>query len=316
MGGERSSQTHRLSCAVIGLGRMGSAVARRMHNDRHTVYGYDLDAHLLEEAAKNNIFPLDNLKQAAEKASVIWLMVPAGKAIDVVLEQILPHLSPGQIIVDGGNSNPTDTRRRAALCEKHKVAFVDCGTSGGIDGGELGFSLMIGGEQQAFQSLVPLFESLAFQRIGFCHTGPSGSGHYVKMVHNGIEYALLQAYAEGIHLLHDGHYKDLDLGAITKVWQDGSVIRSWINQLAHEVLSSKPNIDRIPGAIGENQTGRWTSDEGKKYSVPLPTIDASLDVRAWSRETGGNMTTQLVALLRKRFGGHPLETATTKKESS
>jgi len=230
-------------------------------------------------------------------------MVPAGQPVDDVLAALTPHLNPNAIVIDGGNSFFKDSIRRHGQLAAKQIQFLDCGTSGGLHGKATGFSLMIGGNRPAFESIEPIFTAIAAPD-GCLYVGPAGSGHFVKMVHNGIEYGLLQAYAEGFHLIKDGPYKDINLADIAHVWNHGAIIRSWICQLAEEVLKKDQDLTGIQGSIGENLTGRWTVDTAKECNVPLPTIQQALDVRAWSRQTGGNYATKLVAVLRNAFGGH------------
>ena len=294
-----------MNIGCIGLGKMGEALVYRACMAGHTVWAYDEDEKKTKAVMQYNAKPCNSIEQLMAECSTIWLMVLAGKIVDDVLHQPYPYLKAGMTIIDSGNSNYKDTIRRAEELESINVNFVDCGTSGGMNGREKGFSLMIGGKEEVYKNLIGLFHAFAAPN-GFCYIGPSGSGHYVKMVHNGVEYALLQSYAEGMHLLHDGYFKDLNLTEIAHVWQNGSVIRSWIGELLHEVLAENPDFEQIPGGIGENLTGAWTQEEGKERNVKTPMLDEVLAIRSESRKTGGDLSTKLVALLRKRFGGHQL----------
>jgi 6-phosphogluconate dehydrogenase len=186
------------------------------------------------------------------------------------------------------------------------IHFIDCGTSGGIHGKDFGFSLMIGGDHTAFIAAEPIFKALAMDQ-GYAHLGPSGAGHYVKMVHNGIEYALLQAYAEGFHVLKNGSYDNFDLEKICSVWNSGSIVRSWIVELARQVFEKDQTFTNVSGHIFENKTGQWMIEEARERNIPVKTIMQSLDIRAWSRATGGNYATKIVAMLRQQFGGHPIK---------
>jgi 6-phosphogluconate dehydrogenase len=233
-------------------------------------------------------------------------MVPAGEVVDSVIEQIKPKLKPKTIIIDGGNSLFTDTIKRAINLEKQKIFYLDCGTSGGLKGKEIGFSLMVGGDKNAYEKITPIFDAIAAPS-GYAHMGPSGSGHYVKMVHNGIEYAILQAFGDGFNLLKNGHYKNLDLKTIARVWSNGAVIRSWVVELLHEIFSKITDFEQISGKIGENLTGRWTLEEANKQKIDFEILEKALTKRSWSRKTGGDFSTKLVALLRNKFGGHKLE---------
>jgi 6-phosphogluconate dehydrogenase len=244
----------------------------------------------------------------ADRVRVIWIMVPAGKPVDDVLAALRSHLQAGDLIIDGGNSHFKDSIRRCSDVQKINVHFLDCGTSGGVHGKELGFALMVGGDRAAFAMAAPIFKALAVGGdCGYAYLGPSGAGHYVKMVHNGIEYALLQAYAEGFHLLKDGSYKDLNLEQVCQVWNGGSVVRSWIVELARQVFERDQALTSVGGQIGENKTGQWAVDEAHERCVPVKMIEDALAIRAWSRETGGNYATKVVAMLRHQFGGHAVK---------
>lgn len=292
---------------LVGLGRMGQSIAERLIKYGHEVFAYDPSEEARQRTLAFGVQPVDSLEAVARVSRVIWLMVPAGKPVDDCLASLSHALQEHDIVVDGGNSFFGDTIRRHAELAQKKVYFVDCGTSGGLKGREIGFSLMVGGDAIAYKKLEPVFHAIACSQ-GFAYFGPSGAGHYVKMVHNGVEYALLQAYAEGFHLLKDGHYPGLDLAKIADVWAHGSVVRSWIVELAQEIFEHDQQLADVGGAIGENKTGQWTLDEAKKEGVPVDLIERALAIRAWSRETGGNYATKVVALLRNKFGGHPLET--------
>lgn len=308
-----------MKVGLIGLGRMGQAIAARLVHAGISVVGYDKfmpekidlsihsvsdnDSHRLTSSALFST--VKTAADVAEQARIIWLMIPQGKPVDEVIEELRPHLKKDDIIIDGGNSFYEDTLRRYELLKKHDVHYLDCGTSGGLHGRNLGFCLMIGGQREAYQACHELFSAVAAPN-GFKYLGPSGAGHYVKMVHNGIEYGLLEAYAEGLHVLHNGAYKDLDLAGISHLWNQGSIIRSWILELAHDVLARNPDFSKISGAVGENLTGLWTYEEAQRRSVPVPVIKTALDVRAESRKTGGNYATKVVSLLRHEFGGHPI----------
>jgi 6-phosphogluconate dehydrogenase len=238
-------------------------------------------------------------------------MVPAGDPVDAVIAELIEVAKPGDIIIDGGNSNFNDSIRLYNTLKLKQLNVIDCGTSGGVHGKDLGFSLMIGGDKDIFEKLEPIFKAISAPG-GYEYMGPAGAGHYVKMVHNGIEYALLQAYAEGFDLLKNGKYKDLDLAKVSEVWNRGSIIRSWILNLAHNVFVQDQDLKNISGEIGENKTGQWTLDEAKKCGVSVDLIEKSLQIRAWSRQTGGNYGTKVVAMLRNQFGGHSFKRLSAK----
>lgn len=295
-----------MKIGLIGLGRMGHAIAYRLLKHGHDVWGFDRDEKNSKLAAANEVKTVASLQDITKNVNVFWLMVPAGEIVDSVINDLLPHLKQGDIIIDGGNSNFKDSVRRYQNLISQKINYVDCGTSGGLHGKDFGFSLMIGGDKKIFERLEPIFKSIAAPQ-GYAYMGPSGAGHYVKMIHNGIEYALLQSYAEGFHLLKDGKYKDLDLEKISDVWNHGSIIRSWILELAHNIFEKDQNLLDVSGKIGENKTGRWMLEEAREQSVPVDLIERSLEIRANSRQDGGNYATKVVAMLRNQFGGHSIE---------
>ncbi len=295
-----------ITVGMIGLGRMGLAIAQRLVQAKHRVVGFDQTSAMMDAAKTQGVETVQGLEALVQQSTVLWLMIPAGKPVDDVLAHVKPMLRPDQIIIDGGNSFFKDSMRRAEQLAPQKIAFLDCGTSGGVHGKDLGFSLMIGGDKQAYEKVVLLFEAIAAPS-GYFYVGPSGSGHYVKMVHNGIEYALLQAYAEGFHMIKDGPFKNTDLEAVAHVWNHGAIIRSWIGELAEKVFARDQDLNEISGAIGENLTGQWTIEIAKELNVPVRLIAESLAVRAWSRQTGGNYATKVVAMLRHEFGGHEVK---------
>ena len=295
-----------MKVGLIGLGRMGISIVDRLVKAGHDVVGFDPSADARIQAEKLGATVVESIEQITAGTRIFWLMVPAGKPVDEVIDELRPGLKAGDIVIDGGNSHFPDSVRRYAQLQQLKVHFVDCGVSGGLKGREIGFSIMVGGDKQIFEHLIPIFEALSAPD-GFGYMGPAGAGHYVKMIHNGVEYALLQAYAEGFHLLQEGRYNNLDLEKIARVWSNGSVIRSWIVELCEEIFNENPNLTDVPGAIGENLPGRLTQQEAHEQRVPIRMIDDSLDIREWSRETGGNFGTKVVAMLRNKFGGHKLE---------
>lgn len=297
-----------MKIAVVGLGRMGFSVAHRALLGGHEVVGFDFSAERCDAARAVGATIAPDLQTVARQARVIWLMVPAGAPVDAVIAEMLAHLHKGDIIIDGGNSKFTDSIRRAKELAQQEIIFLDCGTSGGLRGGEIGFSLMIGGDTQAYAQLQDLWVALAAPN-GFGHVGPSGAGHYVKMVHNGIEYGIMQAYAEGLHLIKDGSYKDahIDLAEVTRIWNNGGIIRSFLLELAQEIVTKDQDLSTISGAIEESGMGSWTVQEAHNNKIPVTVIEESLAVRARSRATGGNYATKVVAMLRNAFGGHSVQ---------
>lgn len=296
---------------VIGLGRMGRAIVTRLLKAKHSVVGYDLQEESRLSIQHLGASTVDNITDIAKQARIIWLMVPAGDLVNEVINELKPHLQSGDIIIDGGNSFFEHSIQRHNDLATINVGFLDCGTSGGLAGEQIGFSLMIGGDEIVFNKIEPILASIAAPN-GYAYMGAPGSGHYVKMVHNGIEYALLQGYAEGFHLLKEGQYPQLDLAKIANVWNHGSIIRSWILELAHNVFEKDQELKNISGAIGENLTGRWTVDEAQKQDIPVDLIEQALTIRALSRATGGNFGTKVVAMLRHEFGGHEVKKSNDK----
>jgi 6-phosphogluconate dehydrogenase len=301
-----------MNIAVIGLGKMGEAIAWRALQAGHMVYGYDTNTapEFVESIKKQGIIYVRQLSDYREYAiDLFWIMVPQGHIVDSVLNEICIYACKGSLFLDGGNSHFTDSIRRAHYLEQQGFSFLDCGTSGGVHGRKNGFCLMVGGDRKAYEKVESLLTAVAAHN-GCLYTGPSGTGHYVKMIHNGIEYGMLQAYAEGFHLLKDGSFKDaqLDLEAIAMVWNHGSVVRSWILELVQNVMHNDPEMDSVVGSVAATGMGAWTVEEAHKTTIPVPVIEKSLDVRTWSQETGGNYATKVVAMLRNQFGGHAFVT--------
>ncbi|MGC2310316.1 MAG: decarboxylating 6-phosphogluconate dehydrogenase [Candidatus Babeliaceae bacterium] len=296
-----------MNIGIVGLGKMGAALVSRWLAAQYKVIGYDViiksTTPITVNSGATDFMIVDTLEALAQQARIIWLMIPAGKPVDQAIVDLIPFLKPRDIIIDGGNSYFEDSVRHYTLLKQHGISFLDCGVSGGIHGYEQGFSLMIGGDKDAFEYVEPLFKVLAFPQ-GYAYVGPAGAGHYVKMVHNGIEYALLQAYAEGFQLLKEGHYPHLDLAQISAAWNHGAVIRSWILSLLHEILLKDQDLKNIAGIVDESGMGRWTVEQAHKYKVPVTLIEDALKIREQSHITGGNYATKLVALLRAAFGGH------------
>jgi 6-phosphogluconate dehydrogenase len=295
-----------MKVALIGLGKMGEALAYRALQAGHEVFGFDLNADNCATAAQSGVRIVNAIEDFARKdIHIFWLLVPQGKVVDGVIAQLQPILQVGDIIIDGGNSKFTDSIRRAEELALHNIFFIDCGTSGGVNGRINGFCLMVGGDKKVYATIEPLLQSVATQG-GCAYVGPSGAGHYVKMVHNGIEYGLLQAYAEGFHLLKKGEFESahFDLEKIATLWNHGSVIRSWILELVEDIMKEDQNLDDISGNIASTGMGQWTVDAAHKSGIPVTVIEESLKVRERSEKTGGNYATKVVAMLRNKFGGH------------
>jgi len=294
---------------MIGLGRMGGNMTERLLRRGHEVVAFDRTPAAVakyQTLGATGVSDLTAVAQALETPRVVWIMVPAGDPVDQTIAALLPNLSPGDIIIDGGNSNFHDTIRRGQALAKSKIEFIDSGTSGGIWGLENGYCLMVGGSNDAVKHCEPIFTALAPEN-GYAHVGPTGAGHYVKMVHNGIEYGLLQAYAEGYEILHASKvFPELDLKQIASVWQYGSVVRSWLNELAVTAFQRDANLDAVKGWVADSGEGRWTVQEAIDVDVPAPVITLSLLTRFRSRQTD-SFSAKVIAALRNEFGGHEVK---------
>jgi 6-phosphogluconate dehydrogenase len=298
-----------MQLGMIGLGRMGGNMVQRLLQGGHQVVVFDrstdaVKAHVAKGAkgAKD----LADLSARVGAPRVVWVMVPAGAAVESTIEQLLPGLSKGDIIIDGGNSNYKDSMRRAAWLKGKGIEFIDAGTSGGIWGLTIGYCLMIGASAEAFKRCEPIFKTLA-PPDGYAHVGPPGSGHYVKMIHNGIEYGMLQAYAEGYEILHASKNFDLDLHQIAAVWNRGSVVRSWLNELAERAFAKDTELAALKGYVEDSGEGRWTVQEAIDLDVPAPVITLSLLTRFRSRQSD-SFSAKVIAALRNEFGGHAVKT--------
>jgi 6-phosphogluconate dehydrogenase len=293
-----------MELGVIGLGRMGRIVVDRTLSAGHDVVAFDIDADAVAAAADAGARPADSIADVAEQlgeAKRIWLMVPAGDPVDAALDELNGLVDGDDVVVDGGNSHFEDSTRRA---EETDAAYLDCGTSGGPAGAEHGFSLMVGGPEWAYDELTPVFDAVATGPEGHGHMGPAGSGHYVKMVHNGVEYALMQAYGEGFELLANGRY-DLDLESVANTWNNGAVIRSWLLELCEEAFREEGNdLGTVADRVEGGSTGTWTVQEALEQEVPVPLIYQSLAERFGSRADDGRFSRRLANRLRYGFGRH------------
>jgi 6-phosphogluconate dehydrogenase len=299
-----------MQLAMIGLGRMGGNMVQRLLQGGHEVVVYDRSADAVKphvamgaSAAKD----LADLSARLKAPRVVWIMVPAGAPVESTIDQLLPALAKGDIIIDGGNSNYNDSVRRAARVKERGVEFIDSGTSGGIWGLTVGYCLMIGASPEAFRRCEPIFKTLAPPE-GYAHVGPPGAGHYVKMIHNGIEYGLLQAYAEGYEILHASKDFKLDLRQISAVWNRGSVVRSWLNELAERAFAKDTDLTALKGYVEDSGEGRWTVQEAIDLDVPAPVITLSLLARFRSRQAD-SFGAKVIAALRNEFGGHAVRSS-------
>ena len=296
-----------MELGMIGLGRMGSNMAQRLLIGGHRVVVYDPVRETVETMTKQGAVGTTSVVEMVEKLThprAVWLMVPSGKPTESNINTLVNELSPGDIIVDGGNSNYKDSMRRAEVLAEKEILFLDVGTSGGIWGLKEGYCLMVGGDSGAFHRMEPVFQTLApSPKRGYGHVGPSGAGHFVKMVHNGIEYGLMQAYAEGFELMQAKREFDLDLHQIAEIWRYGSVVRSWLLDLAAAALGEDPKLESIQAYVEDSGEGRWTVQESIELAVPVPVIAQSLQARFRSRQAQP-FGAKLLAALRQQFGGH------------
>ena len=295
--------------AMIGLGRMGGNMSERLMKGGHEVVVYARKAEEVQryvsKGATGASSPTD-ITSKLKAPRIVWIMVPAGKPVEETIASLLPGLAEGDVIIDGGNSNYHDSMRRAGELQTKGIHFIDSGTSGGIWGLANGYCLMIGASHEAFKLCEPIFKTLA-PADGYAHTGPPGAGHYVKMVHNGIEYGMLQAYAEGYEILHASKdFNGLDLHKIAAVWNRGSVVRSWLNELAEMAFEKDADLSNLRGYVEDSGEGRWTVQEAIDLDVPAPVITLSLLMRLRSRQAD-SFSAKVIAALRNEFGGHAVK---------
>ena len=298
-----------MKIAIAGLGRMGSQIARKLAEGGHDVVAQNRSREPIDAAVKYGAKPAyektDVVKAFRSEKIILWLMVPA-EIVDTQLNEWLGLIPKGSIIIDGGNSDFRLTKIRADNVRFSGDELIDVGTSGGVWGYKNGFCMMAGGDKTAFKAVEPILKTLSTPHGGYQYFGESGSGHFVKMVHNAIEYGMMESLAEGYRLLKEGAYKDLDLAAAGEVWQRGSVVNSWLNELARQALAENPSLEGINGVVAESGETRWTLETAKELGIPLPAIQKSFDVRLASQKGDTNFATKLLAAMRAKFGGHSL----------
>jgi 6-phosphogluconate dehydrogenase len=287
-----------MKIGLVGLGRMGTGIAERLRRKGHKVVGYDRDPALSQAGS------LGELVAALAAPRVVWVMVPAGEPTELTLNELASLVSEGDIVIDGGNSYYKDSTRRAEMFRERGAHFLDAGTSGGIWGLEVGFCLMLGGPRPAFDTIEPVLEALAPEG-GYAHVGPSGAGHFVKMVHNGIEYGMLQAYAEGFDLLQASEF-GVDLHQVAALWNHGSVVRSWLLELGERAFAKDPKLESLRGYVDDSGEGRWTVLEAVERGVAADVLAHALFRRFTSREDD-SFSMRVIAALRNEFGGHPVK---------
>ncbi len=299
-----------MDIAMVGLGRMGANMAERLVRGGHRVHGFDAMEAARSAAAERGIIAAESLAALVSQLPApraIWLMVPAGGIVDETIAALLPLLAPGDIVIDGGNSQYQDTIRRAGTLATQGLHYVDCGTSGGVWGLQEGYSLMLGGDEAAIEALRPILTALApAVDKGWGRVGPSGAGHYAKMVHNGIEYGLMQAYAEGFAIMQHKRDFGFDLHQVAEIWRTGSVVRSWLLDLTADALKKNPTLDGIAPWVADSGEGRWTVAEAIALDVPAPVITLSLLERLRSRDDD-SFVDKLLSALRNEFGGHAVK---------
>ena len=299
-----------MELGLIGLGKMGYNMATRLREGGHTVVGFDFNADVVKKLTSEGgkgVSSLEDMVKSLKAPRAIWLMVPSGDPVDQTIAKLEPFMEKGDIFIDGGNSNYKDSQRRAKEAEAKGLHFVDCGTSGGVWGLKEGYSMMIGGSDEAVNYLQPIFETLAPAKDkGWGHVGPAGSGHFTKMVHNAIEYGMMQAYAEGFSILKHKEEFHLDLAKIGEIWRTGSVIRSWLLDLTVDALHKNPELDGLEAYVVDSGEGRWTVMEAIDLNVSAPVITESLIRRIRSREQN-NFSDRMLSIMRNAFGGHAVK---------
>ena len=299
-----------MQLGMIGLGKMGANMTKRLLDDGHSLVVTDLNADAIKAAEADGASgagDVDALIAQLETPRAVWVMVPSGKPTESTIEALAEKLSEGDIVIDGGNSNYKDTMRHAEMLKAKGIHMVDVGTSGGVWGLKEGYSMMIGGEKDIVESLTPIFETLAPSAdTGWGYVGPNGSGHFVKMVHNGIEYGMMQAYAEGYSILKAKEEFDLDLAEVSRIWQTGSVIRSWLLDLVKDAFDQDQDFDDVAAYVNDSGEGRWTVFEAIDLNVSAPVITLALQRRIRSREEN-SYTDKLLSVMRNQFGGHAIK---------
>jgi 6-phosphogluconate dehydrogenase len=299
-----------MDLGMIGMGRMGGPMAQRLLRDGHRVTALARSKDAFKQLEEKGIVPVESLEDLVNNLKpprIVWLMIPAGAAVDDTVDTLLPLLTADDVIVDGGNSNYKDTQRRSQSLMAKGIHFVDSGTSGGVWGLENGYSIMVGGDEEVVTRLRPIFESLApAPDKGWGHVGPSGAGHFTKMVHNGIEYGMMQAYGEGFAIMRHKKEFNLDLHQVAEIWRDGSVVQSWLLDLTAAALAENPDLEGIAPYVADSGEGRWTVAEAIDLNVAAPVITLALLQRLQSRDSE-SFSNKMLSALRNQFGGHEMK---------
>ncbi|HSH53672.1 MAG TPA: decarboxylating 6-phosphogluconate dehydrogenase [Methylotenera sp.] len=299
-----------MKLAMIGLGKMGGNMATRLLRHKIEVVGFDFNAEVVNGlATKEGLIPATSVADAVSKLEgqkIVWMMLPAGDITENQIKDLIPMLNKGDIIIDGGNSNYKHSQRRGATLAEHGIGFIDCGTSGGVWGLDNGYCLMYGGEKQYADVLAPYAQALTHADRGWSHVGPVGSGHFTKMIHNGIEYGMMQAMAEGLELIKGKKEFELDLAEITELWRHGSVVRSWLLDLTAEALKNDQTLDAVAPFVADSGEGRWTVVEAVEQGVAAPVLTVALQARFRSQDSIG-YSYKLLSMMRNAFGGHAVK---------
>lgn len=301
-----------MKIAMLGLGKMGGNMATRLIRNGISVVGYDTSKETIAKLEQEeNLIPSSSVEDAVnqiEGQRIIWMMLPAGEITEKQIDDLIPLLNPGDIIVDGGNSNYKHSVKIGKMLKEHNIGFMDCGTSGGVWGLENGYCLMVGADNDVAKAVEPVLRALApNQQDGWLHVGPIGSGHYTKMIHNGIEYGMMESLAEGLELLKGKTEFDIDLAKVTELWRHGSVVRSWLLDLTAEALTHDQNLDSIEPIVADSGEGRWTVVESVDLGIPAPVLTLALQVRFRSQEKQKGYGYKLLSIMRNAFGGHNLK---------
>jgi 6-phosphogluconate dehydrogenase len=301
-----------MKIAMLGLGKMGGNMATRLIRNGISVVGYDTSKETIARLqAEENLIPSSSVEDAVNQIDgqkIIWMMLPAGEVTEKQIDDLIPILNEGDIIVDGGNSNYKHSVKIGKMLKEHNIGFMDCGTSGGVWGLDNGYYLMVGADNDVAKSVEPVLRALApNQQDGWLHVGPIGSGHYTKMIHNGIEYGMMESFAEGLELLKGKTEFNIDLAKVTELWRHGSVVRSWLLDLTAEALKGDQNLDNIEPIVADSGEGRWTVVESVDLGIPAPVLSLALQVRFRSQEKQKGYGYKLLSIMRNAFGGHMLK---------
>ena len=301
-----------MKIAMLGLGKMGGNMAARLVRKGVSVVGYDNNQTMVKELSeKEKVIASSSVEDALsklDKQKIVWMMLPAGEITKKQIADLIPLLNKGDIIIDGGNSNFKQSVKMGSMLEEYDIGFMDCGTSGGVWGLENGYCLMVGASLEVAKAVEPALKALApTPQTGWLHVGPIGSGHFTKMIHNGIEYGMMESFAEGLELLKGRKEYDIDIGKVTELWRHGSVVRSWLLDLTAEALKGDPELDEIAPFVADSGEGRWTAVEAIEQGIPAPVLTQALQVRFRSQEKSKGYGYKILSIMRNAFGGHVMK---------